>query len=149
MLGYQVRLYCVGRLEKKIVSLSRNFPKRICVPKSCRNKQTICCLDDVYSGVFDMITDRESWTRNCGGPWRPDIQRLSWGPGTTLILQSAQDIDNLSTQNSIVLNTSNNKDWPKESIVVGVHIYKRLLVPQEKESALGESYQFTLIYWAM
>ena len=52
------------------VSLSRlNFPKRLC-PQKLRNKQTVLCLHDVYSGVFEVITVRESWTWNCGGPWR-------------------------------------------------------------------------------
>ena len=45
------------------------------------------------------------------------------------------------------LNTSNdNKDWNPNSIVVGVHTYRRRLVPQEKGSALGEILPITLIY---
>ena len=35
----------------------QKLSQEICVPKSCRNKQTFCCLLDVYSGVFDMITE--------------------------------------------------------------------------------------------
>ena len=35
----------------------QKLSQEICVPKSCRNKQTFCCLLGVYSAIFDMITD--------------------------------------------------------------------------------------------
>ena len=52
-----------------IVSLSRwNFPKIFASPK-------VAAINDIsvywrYWGFFEVITVRESWTWNCGGPWR-------------------------------------------------------------------------------
>ena len=33
-------------------------------PQKLQTEQTFLCLDDVYSDIFGMITDRESWARN-------------------------------------------------------------------------------------
>ena len=84
-----------------LVQLSNSFP-RDCVPKSCGINRQFCVFDDVYSGVFEVITDRESWTWNRGGPWRRGCKAfLSAVPGSNISDTVMSHVNNIFCDQSV------------------------------------------------